>query len=117
MIDPPLPARFQRSSAQSGCLEIPTTSITMGNATPLRCSMPRALVAFAAFVISFGATAQERSVDRDVDALLSGIVHVRMKALAAARSNANLGGDREGTGVVIDGDGHIVTIGYLVVEA
>jgi serine protease Do len=53
----------------------------------------------------------------DVDALTSAIVHIRMKAVDSARSNANLGREREGTGIVIDGDGHIVTIGYVVVEA
>jgi S1-C subfamily serine protease len=40
-----------------------------------------------------------------------------MKAIADARSNANLGQNREGTGVVIDERGHIVTIGYIVIEA
>jgi len=54
---------------------------------------------------------------QDVDAVLSAIVHIRMTAADSARSNANLGREREGTGIVIDGDGHIVTIGYVVVEA
>src|SRR3989449_4172556 len=40
-----------------------------------------------------------------------------MKAIPNARSNATLGPSREGTGVVIDERGHIVTIGYIVIEA
>ncbi len=34
-----------------------------------------------------------------------------------ARSEATLGKEREGTGVVIGDDGLILTIGYLIVEA
>jgi len=44
-------------------------------------------------------------------------VKVQAKALPDARSAASLGAEREGTGVVIDKDGLILTIGYLVVEA
>ena len=58
-----------------------------------------------------------QSADTDIDATLSAIVQVRMKALPNARSSANLGPEREGSGVVIDAQGHIVTIGYVVTEA
>jgi len=53
----------------------------------------------------------------DTQATLSAVVHIRMKALPGARSAETLGAQREGTGVVIDEDGHIVTIGYVVNEA
>ena len=53
----------------------------------------------------------------DVDALLGAVVRVRMKALEGARSSATLGASREGSGVVIDERGHILTIGYIVTEA
>jgi len=43
-------------------------------------------------------------------------VKVRMRAVPGARSAATLGQEREGTGIVI-GDGLILTIGYLIVEA
>lgn len=56
-------------------------------------------------------------IEQDADSLLSAIVHIRMRALESARSSNNLGREREGTGVVIDARGHIVTIGYVVVEA
>ena len=50
-----------------------------------------------------------------VDAL--SVVKVRSKAVANARSGRTLGPQREGTGVVIDSDGLVLTIGYLIVEA
>jgi len=49
--------------------------------------------------------------------MLSAVVRVKMKAIPGARSNRNLGENREGTGVVIDDRGHIITIGYIVIEA
>ncbi len=61
--------------------------------------------------------AEDTRIDREAGAMLSAIVHVRMKAIEGARSSPNLGAEREGTGVVIDDRGHIVTIGYVVVEA
>ena len=45
------------------------------------------------------------------------VVKVNVKSVANARSRATLGGTREGTGIVIDSSGLILTIGYLVQEA
>ncbi len=45
------------------------------------------------------------------------MVKVRVKAVPDARSRTTLGGEREGTGIVIDSSGLILTIGYLVQEA
>lgn len=50
-----------------------------------------------------------------VDAL--SVVKVRSRAVSDARSAAVLGAQREGTGVVIDAKGLVVTIGYLIIEA
>lgn len=50
-----------------------------------------------------------------VDAL--SVVKVRSKVVPNARSSATLGQMREGTGVVIDAQGLVMTIGYLVIEA
>lgn len=50
-----------------------------------------------------------------VDAL--SVVKVRITAVANARSSTTLGQQREGTGVVIDGKGLVMTIGYLITEA
>ena len=45
------------------------------------------------------------------------VVKVKSKAVANARTSRSLGPQREGTGVVIDSDGLVLTIGYLIVEA
>ena len=50
-----------------------------------------------------------------VDAL--SVVKVRSTAVANARSSTTLGQQREGTGVVIDSNGLVMTIGYLITEA
>jgi S1-C subfamily serine protease len=63
-----------------------------------------------------GAASQAKT-DKDAEALLSAIVQIRMKAIPDAHSSETLGESREGTGVVIDTRGHIVTIGYIVIEA
>ena len=56
------------------------------------------------------------SADRLRDAV-GAVVRIRMRALRDATSMELLGPDREGTGVVIDSSGLILTIGYIVVEA
>ncbi len=50
-----------------------------------------------------------------VDAL--SVVRVRSTAMANARTSPTLGMQREGTGVVIDSEGLVLTIGYLILEA
>ena len=50
-------------------------------------------------------------------ALLDAVVHVETRVPAEARTAGLLGTERQGSGVVIDDDGLIVTIGYLVMEA
>lgn len=55
--------------------------------------------------------------EKDAEEMISAVVRVKMKAIAGARSNSSLGATRDGTGVVIDDKGHIVTIGYIVIEA
>jgi S1-C subfamily serine protease len=53
--------------------------------------------------------------DLTVDAL--SVVRVRAQASPNARSGQSLGRNREGTGVVIDSSGLVLTIGYLITEA
>jgi serine protease Do len=55
--------------------------------------------------------------DKEAEAMISAVVRVKMKAIAGARSNSSLGSTRDGTGIVIDAKGHILTIGYIVIEA
>ena len=50
-----------------------------------------------------------------VDAI--SVVRLHTRAVPDARSRATLGPEREGTGIVIDSSGLILTIGYLVQEA
>src|SRR5687768_5407840 len=45
------------------------------------------------------------------------VVKLRSRAVADARAAATLGTQREGTGIVIDASGLVLTIGYLVLEA
>ena len=45
------------------------------------------------------------------------VVGVKVKAIANARSNETLGRERTGSGVVINREGLVLTIGYLILEA
>jgi S1-C subfamily serine protease len=60
---------------------------------------------------------QQSQVERDAEDVLAAVVRIKMTAIPDARSNTTLGASREGTGVVIDERGYIVTIGYIVIEA
>ena len=52
-----------------------------------------------------------------LDELLSGVVRIKTFINPEGRTVATLGTQRTGSGVVIDGSGLVVTIGYLMVEA
>jgi serine protease Do len=56
-----------------------------------------------------------RASELTVDAL--SVVKVRTRVVSNARTMRSLGTQREGTGVVIDSEGLVLTIGYLIVEA
>lgn len=60
---------------------------------------------------------EAQSGDPPVSEVLSAVVAVESKVPASARSAPALGTERAGSGVVIDSDGLIVTIGYLILEA
>ena len=64
----------------------------------------------------FPAYAQEGSKE-NVKELLKSVVKVRALVPDYARSARTLGTEREGSGVLIDDRGHILTIGYLILEA
>ncbi|MCC7048879.1 MAG: serine protease [Alphaproteobacteria bacterium] len=75
-----------------------------------------AILAAAAFLAS--ALATPLSAEQPtMDELVAAIVKVKTFVPADARSAQTLGAEREGTGVLIDGNGLIVTIGYLILEA
>jgi S1-C subfamily serine protease len=52
-----------------------------------------------------------------VDELLAAVVHIEAEIPPNARTAELLGTSREGSGVVIDKDGLILTIGYIILEA
>jgi S1-C subfamily serine protease len=76
-------------------------------------------VCCAATLNAFSADQAPGADARGVDAerFFSAIVKVQARALPDARSAATLGTAREGSGVVIDETGLVVTIGYLIIEA
>jgi S1-C subfamily serine protease len=58
-----------------------------------------------------------RALSDAVKAVLPAVVTVKSTVPREARSARNLGTEREGHGVVIDDDGLVLTVGYLVLEA
>jgi serine protease Do len=72
------------------------------------------LVSIALVVASnIAADAQSPTLEQ----LLSGVVHIKAFITPEGRTTENLGREREGTGIVIDNNGLVLTIGYLMVEA
>ena len=57
------------------------------------------------------------SAAQDATEMFNAIVKIRATVPGDARTASTLGTEREGYGVVIDSKGHILTIGYLIVEA
>jgi S1-C subfamily serine protease len=55
--------------------------------------------------------------DSTAEEILKAVVKVRAIIPNEARTASTLGTEREGQGVLIDSEGHILTIGYLIVEA
>lgn len=58
-----------------------------------------------------------RPLSEAVKAVLPALVTLKSTVPREARSARNLGTEREGHGVVIDNDGLVLTVGYLVLEA
>src|SRR5512136_1438984 len=54
---------------------------------------------------------------QSAEEILKAVVKIRATVPKDARTATTLGTEREGNGVVIDSKGHILTIGYLIVEA
>ena len=60
---------------------------------------------------------QEAFAQQRLDKVLSSVVRLRAEVPGDARTAAALGQVREGNGVVIDDNGLVLTIGYLILEA
>ena len=71
-----------------------------------------ALLVGAFLLFAPGAAAQT-----PIDQLVSGVVKIKAFINPDGRTIGSLGSERSGTGVVIDSDGLVLTIGYLMVEA
>ncbi len=54
---------------------------------------------------------------QEAEEILKAVVKIRAIVPEDARTARILGTEREGSGVVIDSDGHVLTIGYLILEA
>ncbi len=80
---------------------------------PARPAIGAVLSMVLSTVFSFEASA----VSADASAPLSAIVQLDSRVPPGARTAAALGTERSGSGVVIDEDGLVLTIGYLVLEA
>ena len=92
------------------------TSI-LHNVVRRACALGVAMLAFAcagAFAAQ-SPSARSGEAQLTVDAL--SVVKVKAQAVRDARSSRTLGQEREGTGVVIDSNGLVLTIGYLITEA
>jgi S1-C subfamily serine protease len=68
-----------------------------------------------AAAVAFDSPAQAESLS--LDELLSGVVRIKTFINPDGTTRENLGREREGTGIVLDDAGLVLTIGYLMVEA
>ena len=74
----------------------------------------KALLVALALVVGWTRPAAAQS---DLMEILSAVVAVESRVPDDARTSTFLGAERLGTGIVIDGAGLVVTIGYLILEA
>jgi S1-C subfamily serine protease len=88
----------------------------------MRKSLPRRVVLLLVSVLLLAtasgfAFAQGEGGKAATDDLLSSVVRIKTYINPDGRTVDNLGQERDGSGIVIDDDGLILTIGYLMVEA
>ena len=76
-----------------------------------------ALLALALFAGAAPVAQGAAAADRELTVDQFSVVKISVKTVPDARSARTLGPQREGTGVVIDSSGLVLTIGYLVTEA
>ena len=79
-----------------------------------QCNLRRLLIAAIALLTAcVGAQAQSTTLDD----MVAAVVHIKTVINPDGTSVPNLGREREGSGIVIDENGLVLTIGYLMVEA
>jgi len=74
-------------------------------------------IMIAALALMASATAAHAQPATSVDDLAAAVVRIKAFINPDGRTVANLGVEREGSGIVIGSDGLVLTIGYLMVEA
>jgi len=70
-----------------------------------------------AIVISLVSTSAAAAETASIDDLVSAVVRINTHINPEGRTVQGLGREREGSGILIDSDGLVLTIGYLMVEA
>jgi S1-C subfamily serine protease len=81
---------------------------------PSRMAALPAVLSLVAFALAGGAAVAARAASFDA---VEGVVQITAHVPQDARTASTLGTERQGTGVVIDDSGLILTIGYLILEA
>ena len=76
-----------------------------------------ALILPLVFSVAAHAAQSEAQPQRELTLDALSVVKIKSHAVRDARSATTLGTEREGTGVVIDSNGLVLTIGYLITEA
>ena len=76
---------------------------------------PRAIV--GAILISLVSASAATAEPASIEELVSAMVRINAHINPDGRTVQGLGHEREGSGILIDGDGLVLTIGYLMVEA
>ena len=79
--------------------------------------LTRALLALAVAMLALAMPAVANAQSSALEELVSAVVKIRTFINPDGRSVRNLGREREGSGIVIDESGLVLTIGYLMVEA
>jgi len=82
-----------------------------------RCLKSILMAAFAAMLLSTPAITPTLAQTTSLEDLISAVVKIKTHINPEGRTVQGLGRDREGSGILIDADGLILTIGYLMVEA
>ena len=89
----------------------------MAHATARHTSVIRGIQALLLTCALIGPWPRPAAAQPDLMEVLSAVVAVEARVPDDARTAAILGDERLGTGIVIDGAGLVVTIGYLILEA
>src|SRR3954470_15503410 len=78
---------------------------------------PRAIIPIVALLVSLFMAASAAAQAPSVEELAAAVVRIKTFINPDGQTVQSLGREREGSGIVIDEDGLILTIGYLMVES